>query len=451
MNAREDYIRSISTPPTSGIGPAGMGGAAFQPTSNPSGAGFTTPPPSSGGNNNNNNNNNNNQLDNLVLAPPSDTGSGASGGQSTPFYGVGLDTFGNITGSNIGQGGMDNVFDLMEDDPAGGFNAYYDNLKKGESPNVNTGFDFNPSGMDLPLLGAEKGPGVGYYGNDFSITMPDFNELQVQKNLGSGTLTGTYGNDGYNINYEMPLGNAQGGPISKYNEGGPVIDQSGIMGIYDYAEGGSVDPSDFRTIIKILEAGGNPDEYMADGGPAKKKGGILEAFKNLLKKIDPNNFMPYPFGPMDENEGVPPQASPPELRDIPPTMEAAEGGPVDSPDKEQNKEMGDRQLGETGAQQKPMSPPPMPKSFGATRDNPMDQLEAFRNAPVHVDPPNIGFFGEMIPAPLFDRAMKYLDSLPPSERTLMEEMIQRGIFQKRQQEMLEMQDKMEAQPTMMEA
>jgi hypothetical protein len=33
----------------------------------------------------------------------------------------------------------------------------------------------------------------------------------------------------------------------------------------------------------------------------------------------------------------------------------------------------------------------------------------------------------------------------------MEEMIQRGIFQKRQQEMLEMQDKMEAQPTMMEA
>ena len=115
------------------------------------------------------------------------------------------------------------------------------------------------------------------------------------------------------------------------------------------------------------------------------------------------------------------------------------------------KEMGDRQLGEMGAQQKPMSPPPMPKSFGATRDNPMDQLEAFRNAPVHVDPPNIGFFGEMIPAPLFDRAMKYLDSLPPSERALMEEMIQRGIFQKRQQEMLEMQDKMEAQPTMMEA
>jgi len=427
MNAREDYIRSKNTPPTAGIGPAGMGGAAFQPTSNPSGPGFTTPPPDTGGGGGNDNNN---QLDNLVLAPPSETGSGASGGQSAPFYGVGLDSFRNITGSNIGQGGMDNVFNLMENDPAGGFNTYYNNLSKGESPNLNTGFNildpsFTIGGTTIKPEGSFSNPGIGFETDMYGGTLS-----------GSGNLDGTY-----NINYDK-----------QFNEGGPVIDQSGIMSIYDYAEGGSViDPSDFRTIIKILEAGGDPDEYMADGGPAKKKGGILDALKKFLNKLDPNNFMPYPFGPMDENEGIPPQAPPPELRDIPPTMEAAEGGPVDSPDREQKKEMGDRQLGEMGAQQKPMSPPPMPKSFGATRDNPMDQLEAFRNAPMHVDPPNIGFFGEMIPAPLFDRAMKYLDSLPPSERTLMEEMIQRGIFQKRQQEMLEMQDKMEAQPTMMEA
>ena len=429
MNAREDYIRSKNTPPTAGIGPAGMGGAAFQPTSNPSGPGFTTPPPDTGGGGGGGNDNNN-QLDNLVLAPPSETGSGASGGQSAPFYGVGLDSFRNITGSNIGQGGMDNVFNLMENDPAGGFNTYYNNLSKGESPNLNTGFNildpsFTIGGTTIKPEGSFSNPGIGFETDMYGGTLS-----------GSGNLDGTY-----NINYDK-----------QFNEGGPVIDQSGIMSIYDYAEGGSViDPSDFRTIIKILEAGGDPSEYMAEGGPAKKKGGILEALKNFLNKIDPNNFMPYPFGPMDENEGIPPQAPPPELRDIPPTMEAAEGGPVDSPDREQKKEMGDRQLGEMGAQQKPMSPPPMPKSFGATRDNPMDQLEAFRNAPMHVDPPNIGFFGEMIPAPLFDRAMKYLDSLPPSERTLMEEMIQRGIFQKRQQEMLEMQDKMEAQPTMMEA
>tara|TARA_Y100001938_G_C7860675_1_gene315426 strand:- start:114 stop:635 length:522 start_codon:yes stop_codon:yes gene_type:complete len=73
--------------------------------------------------------------------------------------------------------------------------------------------------------------------------------------------------------------------------------------------------------------------------------------------------------------------------------------------------------------------------FGATRENVGEQLEAFRNAPVHVDPPNIGFFGEKIPAPLFDRAMKYLDSLPPSERVVIEEMIRKNIMKKRQQQL----------------
>ena len=125
VDARSAYLAKKAAPPTAGIGPAGMGGAAFQPTSNPSGAGFTTPPPSSGGGGSDTID----FPDDLILAPPSETGSGASGGQKVPFFGVGLDTFGNITGSNIGQGGMDNVFNLMEDDPVGGFNAYYDNLK----------------------------------------------------------------------------------------------------------------------------------------------------------------------------------------------------------------------------------------------------------------------------------------------------------------------------------
>jgi len=71
------------------------------------------------------------------------------------------------------------------------------------------------------------------------------------------------------------------------------------------------------------------------------------------------------------------------------------------------------------------------KPFGATRENVGEQLEAWRNAPHHVDPPNIGFMGEQIPAPLFDKAMKYLDSLPPSERAVIEEMLHRGFQQKR--------------------
>ena len=82
------------------------------------------------------------------------------------------------------------------------------------------------------------------------------------------------------------------------------------------------------------------------------------------------------------------------------------------------------------------------KPFGATRENVGEQLEAFRNAPVHVDPPNIGFFGEKIPAPLFDKAMKYLESLPPSERAVIEEMIRGTIQQKQMQRMQEAEDMM---------
>ena len=78
--------------------------------------------------------------------------------------------------------------------------------------------------------------------------------------------------------------------------------------------------------------------------------------------------------------------------------------------------------------------------FGATRENVGEQLEAWRNAPHHVDPPNIGFMGEQVPAPLFDRAMKYLDSLPPSERAVIEEMFRKNIMRKRMEEAQQMQE-----------
>jgi hypothetical protein len=341
VDARERYIAKSNTPAIGSYGGgedfgSPFGGGPNQPpgTTNEAAVSYGGIPPTNTGSGGGGSDDNNN-LDNLVLAQQGDTGSGASGGESAPLYGIGLDSFRDITGSNIGRKGMDNIFSLMEDAPATGYNDYYNNLKLGDSANVNTGFDINPIGLDLPVLGEKKGQGVGYYGKNFSATMPDFNQLQFQKNVGPGTVTGTYDDGGYGINYSMPLGNAQGGPISKYDEGGPVggpeIDQSGIASLY------------------------------------------------------------------------------PEMSERP------------------------------------------SKPFGATRENVGEQLEAFRNAPHHVDPPNIGFFGEKIPAPLFDRAMKYLDSLPPSERAVVEEMIQRSIFEKRKQEMLEMQDKMEAEPTMMEA
>ena len=130
-------------------------------------------------------------------------------------------------------------------------------------------------------------------------------------------------------------------------------------------------------------------------------------------------------------------------------VEYAAGGPIEITEEMTMKEMGDRQMGEQGATQSPMSPPPMTKPFGATRENVAEQLEAYRNAPVHVDPPNIGFFGEQIPAPLVDRAMKYLEGLEPSERAVVEEMIRGTIQQKQMQEMQEAEDMMKsAIPTM---
>ena len=48
--------------------------------------------------------------------------------------------------------------------------------------------------------------------------------------------------------------------------------------------------------------------------------------------------------------------------------------------------------------------------------------------------------GEQVPAPLFDRAMKYLESLPPSERAVIEEMFRENIMRKRMEEAQQMQE-----------
>jgi hypothetical protein len=415
VDARSAYLAKKNTPAVGSYGGgedfgSPFGGGSNQPPGSSNEASVPyggTPPPSSGGGGDNNNNN----LDNFVLAPPSETGSGASGGQKVPFFGVGLDTFGNITGSNIGQGGMDNVFNLMEDAPATGFNDYYNNLQLGESGNVNTGF--NIEGLSGPKTGLDLNPigGVGYTGDNFSFG------LDVDPNLNLGNMSV---NPTFDAKFKY-----------QFNEGGPVIDQSGIMSIYDYADGGQVMPAtsymdptaddyflrELGQYLKRFLPNYDPeqDEYRHKKNREKSKAEIIH--EEVMKKNKP--------------------------------VEYAAGGPIEITEEMTMKEMGDRQMGEQGATQSPMSPPPMTKPFGATRENVAEQLEAYRNAPVHVDPPNIGFFGEQIPAPLFDRAMKYLEGLEPSERAVVEEMIRGTIQQKQMQEMQEAEDMMKsAIPTM---
>jgi hypothetical protein len=51
-------------------------------------------------------------------------------------------------------------------------------------------------------------------------------------------------------------------------------ERQGIENLMPYREDAALDPSDYRTIIKILEAGGNPEDYMA-----ANRGGIASLMR----------------------------------------------------------------------------------------------------------------------------------------------------------------------------
>ena len=93
-----------------------------------------------------------------------------------------------------------------------------------------------------------------------------------------------------------------------------------------------------------------------------------------------------------------------------------------------------------------MYEPKISPPFGATRENELEQLEAWENAPHHVDPPNIGFKGEKIPAPLYNRIMKYLEGVSPAERTLLDELINREGLKNFKEKFFDMRDQKNIQP-----
>ena len=109
--------------------------------------------------------------------------------------------------------------------------------------------------------------------------------------------------------------------------------------------------------------------------------------------------------------------------------------------------LGGRRIGPMGpwASDKPSDEPISPP-FGATRENELEQLEAWGNAPHHVDPPNIGFKGEKIPAPLYNRIMKYLEGVSPAERTLLEEMINKKGLERFKEKFFDMKESKNIQP-----
>ena len=62
--------------------------------------------------------------------------------------------------------------------------------------------------------------------------------------------------------------------------------------------------------------------------------------------------------------------------------------------------------------------------FGGTRERVIDQVEAFDNAPHHIEEPMIGMYGEKIPLTTARRVQKYMEGMDPVKRGLIEEMMQ---------------------------
>ena len=80
------------------------------------------------------------------------------------------------------------------------------------------------------------------------------------------------------------------------------------------------------------------------------------------------------------------------------------------------------------------------KPFGGTRENVMDQIEAFDNAPVHMEEPMVGMYGEKVPLTLARRVQKYMEGLDPVKRNMIQETLNMFQMKKRMQEMEELNE-----------
>jgi len=380
-----------TSPSTGGIGPAGMGGASFTPQSDPTGPGFTTPsdttiPPQD--------NNNNNQ-----------TGSGASGGtgSSQGAAGSGITNLAGITAAQkfLGtrQPGLDG---LIQDN----LETYGLTGKQ----NIN---DLETIEVDQPsenwrdkfqLLGGDNSQGFQY-----NLTDPGKLGYNINENMG------------FTADIDPFKGTGNFGFKATFNDGGPV----GIMSLPEgHAAGGpvGVDPSDWRIIQQIIAAGGNPEDYVnyADGGQVMPATSYIDptADDYFLRELGQymKRFMPGYDKEADEYRQEKNREKMKSLEDKMSRMKAANGGPMTA---------------ETPMERKP---------FGGTRENVMDQIEAFDNAPVHMEEPMVGMYGEKVPLTLARRVQKYMEGLDPVKRNMIQETLNMFQMKKRMQEMEELNE-----------
>ena len=221
-------------------------------------------------------------------------------------------------------------------------------------------------------------------------------DLQTMKNLENlDTNTWNIGdtNKGFNWSSENPgTVNWNLNPSNKFTADVNPLGQSylgfessfadggpvGVMSLpQGYAAGGGVDPSDWRILEQILAAGGNPEDYGYENG-----------------------------GPVSEEESY--------IEDDLESLQQPQTPPLQQPQEEY-------------------------KPFGGTRENVLDQVEAFDNAPQHIEEPMIGMYGEKVPLSIARRVQKYMEGLDPVKKGLIEETMQ--MFQMKK--MLERQQDMQ--------
>jgi len=73
--------------------------------------------------------------------------------------------------------------------------------------------------------------------------------------------------------------------------------------------------------------------------------------------------------------------------------------------------------------------------FGGTRERVIDQVEAFDNAPQHIEEPQIGMYGEKVPLSTARRVQEYMEGLDPVKRNLIQEMMEMFRMKKMRERM----------------
>ena len=374
----------------------------------------------------------NNQNNQPIIPPPNTgdgdgetaplTGSGSSGGSSLNGYGTYLSS--QLANDFLGKRktGYDGLIqDNLKTYNITG-NQNIDDFTKMEPGNVNTGVD--PSLLQPTFKPDDPFQLGGDTGFQYNLKNPGQVNYNINDNIGLtagvNPFKGT-GSLGLNVNF------AHGGPV-------------GLMSLpHDYADGGqvmpatSIDPTaddyflkEFYKYMKRYLPGYDKEQdyYRQEKNRERmKREAPTEEEYPIYDPDNPNHFMaPEDYKGYDPDSTPPSEKNPiydpenpnhfkvpegmdPELfKPGTPTLEAAEGGEV--------------------------------KPFGGTRERVLDQVEAFDNAPVHMEEPNINMYGKSVPLTIARKAQKYMQSLDPVKRGLVQEML--DMFQrKKQQEMMQ--------------